>query len=206
MKKLLITLLLVSTTWVTFAQQTNDLTEEEIAAFKVQCQERVDALQMGLEIIADKQQSPEIKDHYVKILPEMFLGDGNPWTDAKGGKHDAVKMQVSSIAGGKERINDVPLKVYLSRLRNLSYSEVKITKAKTCMVSNLYKINETTYMGTCTFFQYFTGKSGEEILYQDYSQKDIDVYIQRVEDGFLGSHWDMKFGDVNVSVTRKISN
>ncbi|MBP3639357.1 MAG: hypothetical protein J6J20_05670, partial [Muribaculaceae bacterium] len=62
MKKLIITILFVLTAGTALvAQQTNDLSGEEIAAFKVQCQERVDALQMALEIIADKRQSSEIK-------------------------------------------------------------------------------------------------------------------------------------------------
>lgn len=205
MKKLLLTVLLASTSWAVFAQQTHDLSPEELEAFKVQCQERVDAFQMGLEIIADKQQNAEIKNHYIKTLPEMFMGNGDKWTDRNGGSHDAVKMQVSSIAGGKESTNDVPLKEYLPRLRNLPYTYVEVKKAKTCMISNLYKVSDNMYMGTCTFFQYFTGKSGEVLVYRDYSQKDVDVYIQRVEDGSLGTYWDMKFGDINVSETRKVS-
>lgn len=205
MKELLLTVLLVSTTWASYAQQTHDLTPEELEAFKVQCQERVDAFQMGLEIIADKRQDAEIKNHYIKTLPEMFMGNGDKWTDVKGGSHNAVKMQVSSIADGQLRINDIPLKEYLPRLRNLPYTYVEVKKAKTCMISNLYKVSENMYMGTCTFFQYFTGKSGEVLVYRDYSQKDVDVYIQRVEDGSLGTYWDMKFGDINVSETRKVS-
>ena len=62
------------------------------------------------------------------------------------------------------------------------------------------------YMGTCTFFQYFTGQSGEVVVYRDYTQKDVDIYIQRIEDGSLGTYWDMKFGDINVSETTKLDN
>lgn len=197
-------LLLISTSLGCFSQKTNDLSQEELEAFKVQCQERIDAFQMGLEIIADKRQNAEIKDHYIKTIPEMFMGNGEPWTDNNGGKHDAVKMQVSSLSNGKITTSNIPLKQYLNRLRNLPYTNVEIKKAKTCLISNLYKVSDNLYMGTCTFFQYFTGQSGEVLVYRDYTQKDVDVYIQRIEDGSLGTYWDMKFGDINVSETKRM--
>lgn len=206
MKRLLFVLMFAATSLVGFAQQTHDLSQEEIEAFKVQCQERVDAFQMALEIIADKRQNAEIKDHYINSIPDMFMGRGEPWTDANNGQHDAVKMQVSSLSGGTTRVTDIPLKTYLRRLRNLPYTSVEIKKAKTCMMSNIYKVSDNMYMGTCTFFQYFTGQSGEVIVYRDYSQKDVDVYIQRVADGNLGTYWDMKFGDINVTETHKITD
>lgn len=204
MKKVFMILLLISTSLGCFSQKTNDLSQEELEAFKVQCQERIDAFQMGLEIIADKRQDAEIKDHYIKTIPEMFMGNGEPWTDNNGGKHDAVKMQVSSLSNGKITTSNIPLKQYLNRLRNLPYTNVEIKKAKTCLISNLYKVSDNLYMGTCTFFQYFTGQSGEVLVYRDYTQKDVDVYIQRIEDGSLGTYWDMKFGDINVSETKRM--
>lgn len=203
MKKLIITILFVLTAGTALvAQQTNDLSGEEIAAFKVQCQERVDALQMALEIIADKRQSSEIKQHYIRTIPEMFMGNGDAWTDNSGGLHAAVKMQVSSASNG--RITDVPLKQYLTRLRDMPYTSVELKKAKTCMISNLYKVSDNLYQGTCTFFQYFTGQTGESVVYRDYTQKEVDVYISRIADGSIGTYWDMKFGDINVTETRKM--
>lgn len=184
---------------VTAFAQTSDLTNEEIDAFKVQCQERIDAFQMGLEIIGSKQQPADIKAHYIRTLPEMFMGSGDPWTDVNGGRHEAVKMQVSSLSNG--RINNVPLKQYLLNLRDLNYKNVEIKKAQTCLISNLYKVSDNLYMGTCTFFQYFTGVTGDNLVYKDRTQKDVDVYIQRVDDGSLGTYWDMKFGDINVVQT-----
>lgn len=209
MKKLLLLLSLAVSFLTVNAQQTHDLTQEELEAFKIQCQERVDAFQMGLEIIADKQQSSEIKDHYIKTIPDMFMGKGDPWKDANNEWHDAVKMQVSSIdKNGRVTVRtpSPTLKRYLSNLRNLPYTRVELKKAKTCMISNLYKVSANMYMGTCTFFQYFTGQSGEVVVYRDYTQKDVDIYIQRIEDGSLGTYWDMKFGDINVSETTKLDN
>lgn len=202
MKKSLIIMLLV---WVSampvMAQQTHNLTHEEQEAFKIQCQERIDAFQMGLEIIADKQQNAEVKNHYINTLPEMFMGGGDPWTDCSGTRHAAVMMQVSSLSG---KTDTIPLKTYLPRLRNLPYTSVELKKAQTCVMSNFYRMPDGNYMATCTFFQIFKGDYGDNRVYRDFTQKEVQVFISRVEDGALGSYWDMKFGNINVTETRKL--
>lgn len=198
-KRIILAVYLLTYISVVFGQ-THDLSQEELDAFRIQCQERIDAFQMGLEIIADKQQDMTIKQHYIKTLPDMFMGNGDPWTDVSGEKHPAVKMQVSVI-----RYNNVidtkspSLKEYLNSLKNLKWSSVKITKAKTCLISNFYKRADNLYEATATFFQYFEGSNGDGVVYKDFTQKEVHIYIQRVEDGQLGTYWDLKFGDINVS-------
>ena len=186
--------------------QTNDLSPEELEAFKIQCQERIDAFQTGLEIIADKEnQDATVRQHYINTLPDLFMGGGEEWTDVNGQKHPPVKMQVSVIRYNQTiDTHDVPLKQYLKNLQNLKWTSVKITKAKTCLISNFYKINSNLYEATATFFQYYEAQSGETVVYKDFTQKEVKVYISRVEDGQLGTYWDMKFGDINVSEIKKI--
>lgn len=202
MKKLITIMLLASISLVGYSQQTHNLTIEEQEAFKAQCEERIDSFQEGLQIIADKEQPSDIKNHYIKTLPDMFLGKGDPWVDSENVKHKAVIMQVSSL--NRSNPLNVPLKEYLNKLRTLRYTYVEITKAKICRISNFYQVNDNLYMGTCTFYQCFNGKSGETVVYRDKTQKDVDVYIQRVEDGSLGTYWDMKFGDINVTETQRV--
>lgn len=203
MKKFFLLIMMFVCAFECYAQ-THDLTEEELDAFKIQCQERIDAFQMGLEIIADKRQEASIKQHYINTLPDMFMGGGDPWKDVHGQNYPAVKMQVAVIRYNQTiDTREVPLKQYLNNLRNLRWSSVKITKAKTCRISNFYKRSDELYEATATFFQYFEGQSGETLVYKDFTQKEVKVYISRVEDGQLGSYWDMKFGDVNVSEIQK---
>lgn len=132
---------------------------------------------------------------------------GEVWYDSKNARHDAVIMQVSSV---DKPVRDIPLKEYLRNLRNLPQTRVVIKKARTCLISNLYKVSDNLYMGTCSFFQYFSaengGPEGGNVVYRDFTQKDVDVYIRRVEDGSLGSYWDMKFGDINVTETERLPN
>ena len=205
MKKQLLLLFLLSIVMVGRAQ-TNDLSPEELEAFKIQCQERIDAFQTGLEIIADKEnQDATVRQHYINTLPDLFMGGGEEWTDVNGQKHPPVKMQVSVIRYNQTiDTHDVPLKQYLKNLQNLKWTSVKITKAKTCLISNFYKINSNLYEATATFFQYYEAQSGETVVYKDFTQKEVKVYISRVEDGQLGTYWDMKFGDINVSEIKKI--
>ncbi len=204
MRKLLFLFFVFFFETIGFAQ-THDLTKEELDAFKVQCQERIDAFQMGLEIIADKKQDANVRQHYINTLPDMFMGRGEEWKDVQGQKHPAVKMQVSVIRYNQTiETYDKPLKKYLNDLRDLKWSSVKITKAKTCLISNFYKRNDNLYEATATFFQYYEAQTGDAIVYRDFTQKEVKVYISRIEDGQLGSYWDMKFGDINVSEIKKI--
>lgn len=186
--------------------QTNDLTTEELESFKVQCQERIDAFQMGLEIIADKKQDPSIRRHYINTLPEMFIGGGEPWTDADGARHNAVKMQIAVIRkDGKVETKNRALKDYLNNLQYIK-GTVEITKAKTCLISNFYKKSDNLYVATATFFQYYKLTSGESNIYRDFTQKNVAIYLSKVEDGQLGTYWDLKFGDIEVSEIQKTDN
>lgn len=92
---------------------------------------------------------------------------------------------------------------YLENLENLKYVEVKIEKAQTCVISNLYKVGNR-YQGTVSIFQYFTGRTREGMIYKDKTQKDIKVYVTKVTDGSLGEFWEIKLGDIKVVETVKI--
>ena len=184
--------------------QTNDLSQEEIQSFKARCEETIEAFQYGLEIIGDKSQDKAVKQHYKKNILSFFMGNGLPYTDIDGRIYPAVKMEISTLRYSNV-INKrtVKLTEYLESLENLKYVEVKIQKAQTCVISNLYKVGDR-YQGTVSIFQYFTGRTRDNIIYRDRTQKDIKVYVTKVTDGNLGEFWDLKLGDVNVVETVKM--
>lgn len=184
--------------------QTNDLTQEQIESFKARCEETIEAFQYGLEIIGDKSQDKAVKQHYKKNILSFFMGNGMPYTDIDGRTYPAVKMEISTLRYSNV-INkrSVKLTEYLESLENLKYVEVKIQKAQTCVISNLYKVGDR-YQGTVSIFQYFTGRTKDNIIYRDRTQKDIKVYVTKVTDGNLGEFWDLKLGDVNVVETVKM--
>lgn len=202
MKKVLMLLMLLYAMCI--QAQTNDLTQEQIESFKARCEETIEAFQYGLEIIGDKSQDKAVKQHYKKNILSFFMGNGMPYTDIDGRTYPAVKMEISTLRYSNV-INkrSVKLTEYLESLENLKYVEVKIQKAQTCVISNLYKVGDR-YQGTVSIFQYFTGRTKDNIIYRDRTQKDIKVYVTKVTDGNLGEFWDLKLGDVNVVETVKM--
>ena len=187
--------------------QNRGMTEEEIKDFEERCIEYIDAMQYGLEIIGDKAQPKEVKTHYKKNVLEFFMGRGEDYKTIKDGREiwqPAVRMFVSSV--NRREPTPTPMKIYLDRLENLTYSVVKITKAAACKISNFYPVpgNPDQYTATATYFQYFEGRTGDRTVYADVTQKDVTIFITRVVDGNLGEFWDIKFGDVNVVETRKV--
>lgn len=200
----IITFITLLFTAVAAKAQVNDLTQEQIESFKSRCEETIEAFQYGLEIIGDKSQDAEVKRHYKNNILSFFMGNGNPYTDVDGRTHPAVQMEVSTM-----RYNNVidkrslTLKQYLENLESLRYVKVEIKKAQTCVISNLYKVGDR-YEGTVSIFQYFTGERADGHIYRDRTQKDIKVYVSKVNDGVLGEFWDLKLGDINVVETVKI--
>lgn len=202
MRKVILMLLLVY--GYSIQAQTNDLNQEQIESFKARCEETIEAFQYGLEIIGDKSQDKAVKEHYKQNILSFFIGEGKPYPDLNGNMHPAVKMEISTLRYNNV-INKRTLKLteYLANLESLKYVEVKIQKAQTCVISNLYKVGNR-YEGTVSIFQYFTGRTKDNIIYRDRTQKDIKVYVDKVTDGSLGEFWDLKLGDVNVVETVKL--
>lgn len=182
--------------------QTSDISQDEMDSYKARCIEYMNAFQKGLEIIADKSKSNTVKQHQKTVLLTFFMGEGEPYTDIDGHRYPAVSMEVSTTRYGKVlEKRTIPLKRYFDNLQELKYKSVKITQAKTCVISNLYKVSDNRYQATVSYFQYFEGDRGDNTYYRDMTQKDVKVYLTRVTDGNLGTFWDLKFGDINVVET-----
>lgn len=185
--------------------QTSDISPEAMESYKSRCIEYMNAFQKGLEIIADKNKSDGVKRHQKAVLLTFFMGEGEPYTDIDGRRYPAVEMEISTVRYGNViEKKSIPLKKYLNNLQELRYKSVKITQAKTCVISNLYKVADNRYEATATFFQYFEGERGDGTFYRDKTQKDVKVFLTKVVDGNLGTFWDLKFGDIDVVETVRI--
>ncbi len=183
--------------------QINDLSKEDIEAFKERAGEAINTFQKNLEIIGSKEQSQKVKAHYKKGVLKLFMGEGEPYQDANNNTIRAVSMQISSFRQNKAvNVTTLTLKKYLERLVSLSYAKVEITKADTYRISNFYKVNDH-YEATATIFQTFCGYDGEgRKLYCDKTQKNIKVYITPERDGVLGDYWSVRLGDIEVAETQ----
>ena len=158
-------------------------------------------------------QSPFVR----KIVGVTVQEDQNRLDSESADKIKASSHMLGSIRNEHENARNViiaaahenptkylqTLTEYLENLENLKYVEVKIQKAQTCVISNLYKVGDR-YEGTVSIFQYFTGRTKDNVIYRDRTQKDIKIYVDKVKDGSLGEFWQLKLGDVNVVETVKL--
>lgn len=204
MKKIITLLFLFLTIASTAKAQVNDLSESDIQAFKDRVGEVIDMFQNNLSILGGKQYSMKVKSVYKKSALKLFIGEGESYTDPDGQKREGVCMQVSSIKNGKEVKNRIFLKQYLDNLIKLPYASVKLTKADTYRISNIYKVGDH-YEATATIFQRFEGYIGgdNKKVYRDVTQKNIKVYVIPENDYVLGQHWSVRLGDIEVVETQK---
>lgn len=204
MKKIITLFFLFLTIASTAKAQVNDLSESDIQAFKDRVGEVIDMFQNNLLILGGKQYSVKVKSVYKKSALKLFIGEGEPYTDPDGQKREGVCMQVSSIKNDKEVKNRIYLKQYLDNLIKLPYASVKLTKADTYRISNIYKVGDH-YEATATIFQRFEGYIGgdNKKVYRDVTQKNIKVYVIPENDYVLGQHWSVRLGDIEVVETQK---
>lgn len=204
MKKIITLFFLFLTIASTAKAQVNDLSESDIQAFKDRVGEVIDMFQNNLSILGGKQYSMKVKSTYKNSALKLFIGEGESYTDPDGQKREGVCMQVSSIKNGKEVKNRIFLKQYLDNLIKLPYASVKLTKADTYRISNIYKVGDH-YEATATIFQRFEGYVGgdNKKVYRDVTQKNIKVYVIPENDYVLGQHWSVRLGDIEVVETQK---
>lgn len=202
MKKIIILLFLCIPAFTYSNAQVNDLSESDIQAFKDRIGEVIDMFQNNLSILGGKKYSLKVKEVYKKSVLKLFIGEGEAYTSPDGQNREGVSMQVSSIKNGKETKRKVLLKTYLDNLVKLPYAEIKITKADTYRISNIYKVGDH-YEATATIFQRFEGfRKGDNVkIYSDVTQKNIKVYVIPENDYVLGQHWSVRLGDIEVMET-----
>ena len=203
MKKILMSLLLALSFFSSASAQVNDLSESDIQAFKDRVGEVIDMFQNNLSILGSKKHSAKVKSVYKRSVLKLFIGEGKPYTSPDGQSRGGVMMQVSSVRNGKEVKNKILLDRYLDNLIRLPYAEVRLTKADTYRISNIYKVGDH-YEATATIFQRFEGYRGGDNrkVYRDVTQKNIKVYIMPENDYVLGQHWSVRLGDIEVTETQ----
>lgn len=199
MKKILSTIMLLAVVFTAQAQ-VNDLTEQDIQAFRDRIGEVIDMFQNNLSILGGKKYKDNVKKAYKKSALKLFMGEGLPFKNLDTGEErEGVKMQVSKTVRGETKTTSKLLTQYLDDLVKLPYAEVKMTKADTYRISNIYKVGDH-YEATATIFQRFEGYIGKEMKkkYSDVTQKNIRVYIVPENDYVLGQHWSVRLGDIEV--------
>ncbi len=206
--------LFLATTSVTIAQsenRTNDLSKEEMAAFKERAKLKVDQFNNYISFISKKyypktakeqEEIEESKDAYIEQACELFIGNGRDYYDADTNYCKAPQMETSSInrATNTVKIKSEPVADYLVRMKGLRYNEVYVTASDAYFISEARKVGENQYEATLSYTQTFYGLRDKRIVYRDQTDKTIKVYITRIViDGRI--RWDVLLGDIKVDAT-----
>jgi hypothetical protein len=171
--------------------QPQELSETDIANFKIRVKEKVEAFQNHISIVADKEEAMAKKNLAINAALKLFLA--------------TATMEVSSFSAGKENKREMPMKEYFNRLKNLPFRTVKISSQDICYVSNIQPTPEGgKYLATVTIYQIFEGCYAEKNCYKDITKKEIDVTIELKVDDFGEKRWVIMLGNVRVTETRKL--
>jgi hypothetical protein len=144
-----------------------------------------------LSIVSDKNEVEEDKLMAVSHAVMLFMSDSS-------------KVQVSSLNQSESKQYTVP--VYLDRLRMLPYDKVELLWVKAMMVSKFRKGVDGRYYGMIAAQQLFRGYLDNEIVYQDVTEKDIEVVLDQYvvfDEGKRQKKWDVLLSSVNVKQTRE---
>ncbi len=144
-----------------------------------------------LGIISNKDEVEEDKLMAVSHATKLFMSDSS-------------KIQVSSLNQAEKRQYTVP--VYLDRLRMLPYDKVELIWVKAQMVSKFRKGMDGRYYGMIAAQQLFRGYQDNKIVYQDVTEKDIEVVLDQYvvfDEGQQKKKWDVLLSSVNVKQTRE---
>ncbi len=144
-----------------------------------------------LSIVSNKDEVEEDKLMAVSHAVMLFMSDSS-------------KIQVSSLNQSESKQYTVP--VYLDRLRMLPYDKVELLWVKAMMVSKFRKGMDGRYYGMIAAQQLFRGYLDNKIVYQDVTEKDIEVVLDQYvvfDEGKQQKKWDVLLSSVNVKQTRE---
>lgn len=117
--------------------------------------------------------------------------------------NDSAKVEVSSTKSMQKR--QFPIRDYLDRLRVLPYDRVEITWLQAQMVCGLRPGVDGNYYGVIAAQQLFKGYLDNKVVYQDVTDKDIEVVLKRYEvfdEGEKAEKWDVFLSSIGVQQTR----
>lgn len=115
---------------------------------------------------------------------------------------DDRTIQVSSL--NKTEKPKFKVKVYLQRVKNLNYEEIKVEWADFQYASEFQKGRDGNYHGYVIFSQRFTGIRDNQVVYEDITIKRQEIILKVYEKALQGEmtdNWDVFLGDMSVVQT-----
>ncbi len=168
-----------------------ELSAEQKTHFEQMAEVKANDFGKYLNIISDKKEDEEDKLYAIEGAMKLFIDD-------------SVKIEVSSMNREQKRQFLVP--EYLNRLRMLPYDDVKLTWMNAQLVSRLRPGQDGKWYGVIAARQLFRGYIDNKIVYQDVTDKNMEVVLMRYEvfdEGVKKQKWDVFLSDIGVQQTRE---
>ncbi len=191
MSKHIYTILLLLCCFSAFAQDEEYIEQERVSEFEEIALEKARDLGTYIEIISDKDSRPSDVSEAIELAIGLFLDEYQ-------------RVQVSSL--NRTEIQSFPIREYLDRIRLLSYRKVEIEWFDVHQVSDIKLGTDGKYHGVITVYQRFKGYGDDEIVYEDVTEKNIEVILDKISKnvgGTIVNNWDVFLGDLNVIETRE---
>ncbi len=144
----------------------DDLSPEQLEAFKIAAQRKTVALNNYIKVISNKSEKEAIRSKSIALALRLFVDDKQP-------------VQVSSALN--ESVKNITIRQYLNNLKVLPYRRVDIRWFDIAYVREFKKGRDGKYYAVITIFQEYKGFSAEgQLLYTDITQKEIEVVLDRL--------------------------
>ncbi len=113
--------------------------------------------------------------------------------------HRAARIQITSLKNEQGYMRDV--KKYLNNIKNSHlYDKVEFDVGGITVSNRLVQDQPGRYVGTITYYQYFTGTRGDGGTYRDRTTRNVTYYVYvDVIDGMVV--WNIKLGDIRATAT-----
>ena len=119
--------------------------------------------------------------------------------------HDSTIVQVSSLH--QEEIETYTIDKYLEHLTMFDYDKVELLWRNVQYVTKFRLAPDGNYYGTITVEQVFRGLKDGRPIYEDITQKDIEIVLGnfvKEESGATEYAWDVFLSDIGVEETRRL--
>lgn len=167
-----------------------ELTDEQLKYFRDKGLQKARDLGRYLNLISNKNETEEDKLYAINAALKLFINDSS-------------RVEVSSL--NRKSKQQYYIEEYLKRLRFLPYDKVELVWIKAQMVSRFRKGEDGKYYGIITAQQLFRGFLENEIAYQDVTEKNIEIVMDKYivfDEGVKKQKWDVFLSDISVQQTR----
>ena len=152
--------------------------------------EKTRSLENYIITITNKQLTSDVRINSVDLAVKLFISQEKI-------------VEVSSK--NREKIETYTIRKYLNRIRVLGYDKVSIRWYDIHYVSEFKQGIDGKFYAVVTIFQKFSGYQGENIIYEDITQKNIEIVVEkiirRIGDKEI-AEWEVLLGDISVVETK----